>query len=145
MTITRTITVVAGVFAPGYLGGLTGQVPFELDGRRRGCGGGGLPAQAGDEGVEAGGEPLVAVVGPGVCPEGGQRGEAAGRQGTQEGVHLASGGGALDALPSGRGLTVNIVHYRVNNVARKMNSVHLSGVLPGRRALWPGQRQGRTT
>jgi hypothetical protein len=60
-------------------------------------------------------------------------------------VHLASGGGALDALPSGRGLTVNIVHYRVNNVARKMNSVHLSGVLPGRRALWPGQRQGRTT
>jgi hypothetical protein len=27
--------------------------------------------QAGDEGVEAGGEPLVAVVGPGVCAEGG--------------------------------------------------------------------------
>ena len=30
MTITRTITVAAGVFAPGHLGELTGQVPFEL-------------------------------------------------------------------------------------------------------------------
>ena len=30
MTITRTITVAAGVFAPGHLGKLTWQVPFEL-------------------------------------------------------------------------------------------------------------------
>jgi hypothetical protein len=30
MTITRTITVAAGVFAPGHLGELTWQVPFEL-------------------------------------------------------------------------------------------------------------------
>ena len=30
MTITRTITVAAGVFAPGHLGELTQQVPFEL-------------------------------------------------------------------------------------------------------------------
>ena len=30
MTVTRTITVAAGVFAPGHLGELTWQVPFEL-------------------------------------------------------------------------------------------------------------------
>jgi hypothetical protein len=30
MTITRTVTVAAGVFAPGHLGELTWQVPFEL-------------------------------------------------------------------------------------------------------------------
>ena len=30
VTITRTITVAAGVFAPGHLGGLTAIVPFEL-------------------------------------------------------------------------------------------------------------------
>src|ERR1019366_9302351 len=30
MTVTRTITVVAGGFAPGHLGELTQQVPFEL-------------------------------------------------------------------------------------------------------------------
>jgi hypothetical protein len=30
MRITRTITVAAGVFAPGHLGELTWQVPFEL-------------------------------------------------------------------------------------------------------------------
>lgn len=30
MTLTRTITVAAGVFAPGHVGELTGQVPFEL-------------------------------------------------------------------------------------------------------------------
>ena len=30
MTLTRTITVAAGVFAPGHLGELTWQVPFEL-------------------------------------------------------------------------------------------------------------------
>jgi hypothetical protein len=30
MTVTRTITVAAGVFAPGHLGELTQQVPFEL-------------------------------------------------------------------------------------------------------------------
>ena len=30
MTITRTITVAAGVFAPGHLGELTRIVPFEL-------------------------------------------------------------------------------------------------------------------
>ena len=30
MTITRAITVAAGVFAPGHLGELTWQVPFEL-------------------------------------------------------------------------------------------------------------------
>ena len=29
MTLTRTITVAAGVFAPGHLGELTWQVPFE--------------------------------------------------------------------------------------------------------------------
>jgi hypothetical protein len=32
MTVTRTITVAAGVFAPGHLGELTWQVPFELAG-----------------------------------------------------------------------------------------------------------------
>ena len=30
MTVTRTVTVAAGVFAPGHLGELTWQVPFEL-------------------------------------------------------------------------------------------------------------------
>ncbi len=30
MSVTRTITVAAGVFAPGHLGELTWQVPFEL-------------------------------------------------------------------------------------------------------------------
>jgi hypothetical protein len=30
MTFTRTVTVAAGVFAPGHLGELTWQVPFEL-------------------------------------------------------------------------------------------------------------------
>jgi Insertion element 4 transposase N-terminal len=30
MTVTRTITVAAGVFAPGHLGELTQIVPFEL-------------------------------------------------------------------------------------------------------------------
>lgn len=30
MTITRTITVAAGVFGPGHLGELTWQVPLEL-------------------------------------------------------------------------------------------------------------------
>jgi hypothetical protein len=30
MTITRTITVAEGAFAPGHLGELTWQVPFEL-------------------------------------------------------------------------------------------------------------------
>jgi hypothetical protein len=30
MTVTRTITVAAGVFAPGHLGELTWQVPFDL-------------------------------------------------------------------------------------------------------------------
>ncbi len=29
-TVTRTTTVAAGVFAPGHLGELTGQAPFEL-------------------------------------------------------------------------------------------------------------------
>ena len=57
--------------------------------------------QAADEGVEAGGEPLVAVVGPGVCAEGGQGGKPTGGQGVQEVVQLASGGGVLDALLAG--------------------------------------------
>ena len=30
MTITKTITVAAGVFAPGHLGELTQVIPFEL-------------------------------------------------------------------------------------------------------------------
>jgi hypothetical protein len=30
MTFTRTVTVAAGVFAPGHLGELSWQVPFEL-------------------------------------------------------------------------------------------------------------------
>ena len=57
--------------------------------------------QAGDEDVEAGGEPLVAVVGPGVRAEGGQCGEPAGGQGAQEGVQLGPGSGVLDALLAG--------------------------------------------
>ena len=57
--------------------------------------------QAADEGVEAGGEPLVAVVGPGVGTEDGQCGEPAGGQGAQEVVQFASGGGVLDALLAG--------------------------------------------
>ncbi len=59
--------------------------------------------EAADEGAEAGGEPFVAVVGPDVLAEGGQRGEAAGGQGAQECVQLASGHGVLDALLAGGG------------------------------------------
>jgi hypothetical protein len=43
MTITRTITVAAGVFAPGHLGELTWQAPFEL---ACGTGGDGSPGTA---------------------------------------------------------------------------------------------------
>jgi hypothetical protein len=56
--------------------------------------------QAADESVEAGSEPLVAVVGPGVGAESGHRGEPAGGQGAQEGVQFASGA-VLDALLAG--------------------------------------------
>jgi hypothetical protein len=51
----------------------------------------------GEEGVEAGGEPLVAVVGPDVLAEGGDGGEALGWQGPEEGVELVAGRGILDA------------------------------------------------
>ncbi len=47
--------------------------------------------QAADEDVEAGGEPLVAVVGPGVCAKGGQGGEPAGGQGANRGSLPKSG------------------------------------------------------
>src|SRR5205823_312964 len=54
--------------------------------------------EAGDEGVEAGGESFVAVVEPDVFAEGGQGGEAVGWQRAQERVELVSGRGVLDAL-----------------------------------------------
>jgi HSP20 family protein len=53
---------------------------------------------AAEEGVEAGGEPLVAVVGPDVLAEGSQRREAVSGQRAEERVQLAPGRGVLDAL-----------------------------------------------
>jgi hypothetical protein len=57
--------------------------------------------QPADEGVDAGGEPLVTVVGPGVYTQGGHCGEPAGGQGAQEAVQFASGDGVLDAVLAG--------------------------------------------
>ncbi|HXQ55386.1 MAG TPA: hypothetical protein VOA19_06215, partial [Actinomycetes bacterium] len=48
--------------------------------------------------VEAGGEPLVAVVDPDVFAQGDQGGEAVGGQRAEELVQLASGRGVADAL-----------------------------------------------
>jgi hypothetical protein len=48
--------------------------------------------------LEAGGEPLVAVVNPDVFAEGDEGGEAVGGQGAEELVQLVSGGGVADAL-----------------------------------------------
>jgi hypothetical protein len=53
------------------------------------------------------------------------------RYSTQRGADLA-----------GTDLTVNAVHSNVNNVSSELNSVHLSGVLPGRRADSPARRKG---
>ena len=55
--------------------------------------------EAADEGAEAGGEPFVAVVGPDVLAEGGQRGEAAGGQGAQECVQPEGQGGLACGQP----------------------------------------------
>jgi HSP20 family protein len=52
----------------------------------------------GEERVEAGGESLVAVVGPDVLADGGEGGEAIGRQGPEEGVQPVPGRGVVDAL-----------------------------------------------
>jgi HSP20 family protein len=52
----------------------------------------------GEERVEAGGESLVAVVGPDVLADGGEGGEAIGRQGPEEGVQPVLGRGVVDAL-----------------------------------------------
>src|ERR1700733_4023961 len=52
----------------------------------------------GEERVEAGGESLVAVVGPDVLAEGGEGGKAIGRQGPEEGVQPVPGRGVVDAL-----------------------------------------------
>jgi hypothetical protein len=56
------------------------------------------PLQPVDEHVEAGGEPLVAVVEPDVLAEGDQGGEAVGGQGAEELVQLGSGCRVADAL-----------------------------------------------
>jgi hypothetical protein len=56
------------------------------------------PLQPVDEDVEAGGEPLVAVVDPDVGAEGDQGGEAVGGQRAEELVQLGSGGRVADAL-----------------------------------------------
>jgi hypothetical protein len=53
---------------------------------------------AAEEGVEAGGESLVAVAGPDVLAEGGQAGEAVGRRWPEEGMQLVPGRGVLGAL-----------------------------------------------
>ena len=55
-------------------------------------------AQPVNKDVQAGGEPLVAVVEPDVFAQGDQGGEAVGGQGAEELVQLASGGGVADAL-----------------------------------------------
>jgi hypothetical protein len=55
------------------------------------------------EGVEAGGEALVAVAVPGVDPAGGQGRETGGGQGAEEGVQLLPGGGVPQALFGGGG------------------------------------------
>ena len=59
--------------------------------------------QAADESVEAGGEALITVAGPGVLAEGGQGREAAGGQGAEERVHLLPGRAVAQALLGGRG------------------------------------------
>src|SRR6185437_3993314 len=51
-----------------------------------------------DEGVEAGGEPFVAVVDPDVCAEGNQGREAVGRKRPEERVQSAPGLGVPQAL-----------------------------------------------
>jgi hypothetical protein len=51
-----------------------------------------------DKDVQAGGEPLVAIVEPDVLAEGDQGGEALRRQRAEEPVQMASGGGVADAL-----------------------------------------------
>jgi hypothetical protein len=56
-----------------------------------------------DQHVQAGGEPLVAVVEPDVLAEGDQRGEAVGGQRAEELVQLGSDGGVTDALFVDRG------------------------------------------
>jgi hypothetical protein len=53
--------------------------------------------QAGDDGVHAGGEALVAVAGPDLLADGGQHGEAVGWQGSQECQQLAAGLGVLES------------------------------------------------
>jgi hypothetical protein len=58
----------------------------------------------GDEDVEAGGEPLVAVVDPDVFPQGDQSGEAVGGERAEELVQLGPGGRVADALLVDRGL-----------------------------------------
>jgi hypothetical protein len=62
--------------------------------------GGGAPRvlQPVGEDVQAGGEPLVAVVEPDVLAEGDQGGEAVGRQRAEELVQLGSGRRVADAL-----------------------------------------------
>ena len=59
--------------------------------------------QAADESVEAKGEALLAVVGPGVGAVCGQGGEAAGRQGAEECVQLLPGRAVAQSLLGGRG------------------------------------------
>jgi hypothetical protein len=56
-----------------------------------------------DQDVEAGGEPLVAVVDPDVLTQGDQGGEPIGGQGAEELVQLGSDGGVADALLVDRG------------------------------------------
>ena len=56
-----------------------------------------------DQHLEAGGEPLVAVVDPDVLAEGDQGGEAVGGQRSEELVQLGSDGWVADALLVDRG------------------------------------------
>lgn len=63
----------------------------------------GICPQGAEEGVEAGVEALVAVVGPDVRAVGGQGGEAAGGQGAEERVQFLPGRGVAEALLGGGG------------------------------------------
>ena len=57
--------------------------------------------ESADAGAESGGKALVAVVFPGEGAVGGEGGEPLGRQGAEERVQLAPGGGVVEAVLRG--------------------------------------------
>src|SRR6202034_831539 len=87
---------------------VSGEQPVRLSescsGGVAGQSGSGVPAlslyclESVEHDIEAGGESLVAVVGPDVLAEGREHGEAVGWQRPEEGVQLVPGRGVLDAL-----------------------------------------------